>query len=74
MSAPDDDPVRVGLESALRLQRLFTCMAETREARAMCNYAAGKLALASLQESIASAISRGHLRHDFFTWLQESTK
>jgi len=34
VNAPDD-PVRAGMDSALHLQRLFTCMAETKAAPAL---------------------------------------
>lgn len=74
MSAAEVDPVRAGLEGALNLQRVFTCNAETREARALNNYAGTKLALAELREQIASAINRGHLPPNFYSQLKEWTK
>lgn len=70
----DDDPVRTGMESALRLQRLFTCMAETKAARALHNYAGAQIELCLLREQIASAQSRGHVQPDFYGQLREWTK
>lgn len=62
------------MDSALNLQRVFTAQAETREARALHNYAASKLAHAELKEQIASAISQGHLPTNFYQQLKEWSK
>lgn len=69
-----DDPVRAGYESSMKLQRLFTCMAETKEARALHNYASARIELCELHQRIASAISRGKLQDDFYSQLREWTK
>ena len=70
----DFDPVGESFESALRLQRLFTCMADTKTARALHNYASTQLELCVLREQIASAQSRGHLAPEFYQQLKEWTK
>jgi hypothetical protein len=68
------DAMRTGTDSALNLQRLYTATADTREARALYNYAGIKLEHALLLEKIASSISRGHLSSDFHTKLREWSK
>ena len=70
----DDASTRLAMESALRLQRLFTCMAETKAARALHNYAGSQIALCELREKIASAQSRGRLTPNFYSQLAEWTK
>ena len=70
----DDDPIRIGLESALCLQRLFTCTAETKAARALYNYAGAQIDLCELKESIAIAQNRGHLQSNFYSQLKEWKK
>lgn len=63
-----------GYNSAMQLQQVFTAQAETREARALHNYASSKLERAVLAEQIAMAISRGHLQADFYAKLREWSK
>ena len=70
----DEGPVMDGMKSALNLQRGFTCMAETKAARALYNYAGAQIELCILREQIASAISRGHLQSNFYGQLKEWTK